>query len=79
MLKRFVSIDDLEDLARGTDEYYTIMGIIGNPLAEKINIIQCKDCVYYGADKDKYAQWCTYIKEYVPLDWFCAGGVSRNG
>ena len=80
-MKRFVNVDDLEDLARGTDEYYTILGIIGNPLAEKINIVQCKDCAFSSVREELFIP-CVYCNRYqtgVDNEWFCAGGVSRNG
>lgn len=87
-MKRFVNVDDLEDLARGTDEYYTILGIIGNPLAEKINIVQCKDCafssvrtelVFYPEKRFIPYVHCSRYQTGVDDEWFCAGGVSRNG
>ena len=78
-MKTYVNADDLNDLARGTDCYYQIRGIIENENAEKVKIVECKDCIYSMKSRvtvpsDAYT-WCDAMQVDVPDNWFCASGT----
>ena len=80
----YVNVDDLENLARGTDCYYPMLGLIENEFAEKISITRCINCIYsspisLGDITNRYVH-CRALGENVPNNWFCASGTDgHNG
>ena len=51
------------------------------PAADVVEVVRCRECIYYEYDAEIDAYVCTGVMAYSTTsdDWYCASGIYKDG